>query len=193
MDFHSDKESSTSYISPCFFAWCLRKEFAYRLSTPPHPSQPRPPLRSLHNVLEKSFLSLIKRFEFFIWLWILVKKLLSLMYLLVSLPVACSNSSVINSSPPTPLHSDTIRRHHIYDFGYPYKQFLFCFFMLFVDLNECTMNTHNCNANNYCNNTLGSFTCTCKLGFSGNGTSCTGRQWYIMLSTLILLSFCHSE
>ena len=94
---------------------------------PPPPSQPRPPLRSLHNVLKKSFLSLIKRFEFFIWLWILVKKLLSLMYLLVSLPVACSNSSVINSSPPPPLHSDTIRRHHIYDFGYPYKQFLFCF------------------------------------------------------------------
>lgn len=52
----------------------------------------------------------------------------------------------------------------------------FFFFMLFVDLNECTMNTHNCNANNYCNNTLGSFTCTCKPGFSGNGISCTGRQ-----------------
>ena len=61
MDFHFGKETSISYISPCsfaFFACCLLRELGYRLSTPP--PQPRPPLRSLHNVLETSFLSLIQ-------------------------------------------------------------------------------------------------------------------------------------
>ena len=186
-------------MSPRFLARCLLKELAYRLSTPP-PPPPHPSNPAHHSIHFITFWFrkhrfplkskiLIKWFEFFIWLWILVEKILPLMYLLLSLPVACSKSSVINSNPlllphPPLLHSDTIWRHHICDFSYPYKQFLF-FLMLFVDLNECTMNTHNCNAKNYCNNTVGSFTCTCKPGFSGNGISCTGRQWYIMLSTFM--------
>ncbi|XP_022794457.1 fibrillin-1-like [Stylophora pistillata] len=41
------------------------------------------------------------------------------------------------------------------------------------DLEECTVGTHDCDKNAECNNTLGSYKCTCKDGFKGNGTNCT--------------------
>ncbi|XP_022794480.1 loricrin-like isoform X2 [Stylophora pistillata] len=41
------------------------------------------------------------------------------------------------------------------------------------DLDECTVGTHECEENAECNNTLGSYKCTCKVGFQGNGTNCT--------------------
>ena len=42
------------------------------------------------------------------------------------------------------------------------------------DVDECTANTHNCHSNADCTNTNGAFTCACKSGFSGSGTSCSG-------------------
>ncbi|XP_072028805.1 uncharacterized protein [Amphiura filiformis] len=43
------------------------------------------------------------------------------------------------------------------------------------DIDECTLGTHNCNVNADCTNTpVGSFTCTCHNGYSGNGVTCTG-------------------
>ena len=41
------------------------------------------------------------------------------------------------------------------------------------DVNECTENTHGCDANAACSNTTGGHTCACNAGFSGNGASCT--------------------
>ncbi|XP_022808363.1 uncharacterized protein LOC111345346 [Stylophora pistillata] len=41
------------------------------------------------------------------------------------------------------------------------------------DVNECTTNTHNCDVNAECNNTEGSFNCSCKIGFNGDGKKCT--------------------
>ncbi|CAH3138252.1 unnamed protein product, partial [Pocillopora meandrina] len=41
------------------------------------------------------------------------------------------------------------------------------------DLNECTDGTHSCDKDAECNNNLGSYKCTCKHGFHGNGTNCT--------------------
>ena len=54
------------------------------------------------------------------------------------------------------------------------------FFSLLLDINECTTNAHNCDANTFCNNTGGSYNCTCSPGYTGNGTSCTGI--YIILT-----------
>ncbi len=42
-----------------------------------------------------------------------------------------------------------------------------------IDIDECTTSTHNCDANADCENTPGSFTCTCKDYYDGDGTSCT--------------------
>ena len=41
-----------------------------------------------------------------------------------------------------------------------------------IDVDECTTNSHNCNANAECTNTVGSFTCACNSGYSGNGVNC---------------------
>ncbi|XP_064624517.1 fibrillin-1-like [Lineus longissimus] len=51
------------------------------------------------------------------------------------------------------------------------------FFDKIADINECTANTHNCDrTNGICTNTpAGSFTCSCKSGFTGNGRTCSGR------------------
>ena len=51
----------------------------------------------------------------------------------------------------------------------------------FLDINECANGTHNCSVNAVCNNTRGSYICTCKEGFHGNGLNCTGNHTYITL------------
>ena len=56
----------------------------------------------------------------------------------------------------------------------------------FADVNECITGEHNCDAKERdCNNTEGSFECTCKPGYSGNGVDCTGN--YILVKTWIVL------
>ena len=46
-------------------------------------------------------------------------------------------------------------------------------FNLVLDIDECSSNSHSCDANAVCNNTRGSYTCACKLGYSGDGKNCT--------------------
>ena len=46
----------------------------------------------------------------------------------------------------------------------------------FADINECEAGKHNCHANASCKNTKGSFVCTCKPGYSGDGVNCTGEN-----------------
>lgn len=42
-----------------------------------------------------------------------------------------------------------------------------------VDIDECATKTANCDLLATCTNTEGSFVCTCKTGFEGNGQNCT--------------------
>ncbi len=51
--------------------------------------------------------------------------------------------------------------------------------ILHLDVDECTDSGHNCNANAVCNNTAGSFTCSCNAGYIGNGVNCTGKIFNI--------------
>lgn len=41
-----------------------------------------------------------------------------------------------------------------------------------TDIDECTLNTDNCDTNATCSNTMGSFTCACNAGYNGNGVMC---------------------
>ena len=44
-----------------------------------------------------------------------------------------------------------------------------------VDINECTSGLHNCHAFATCFNSFGGFSCTCNVGYVGNGTFCQGE------------------
>ena len=46
------------------------------------------------------------------------------------------------------------------------------YFCFFSTANECSEDLHNCHAEANCTDTRGSFNCTCRVGFSGNGTFC---------------------
>ena len=47
--------------------------------------------------------------------------------------------------------------------------------ILCFDINECSTGADACDVNAKCKNTVGSYTCTCKKGFTGNGKTCTGK------------------
>ena len=50
----------------------------------------------------------------------------------------------------------------------------------FSDIDECI--SKPCDTNATCDNFVGSYNCTCKKGYSGDGTTCTGdiitENWY---------------
>ena len=42
-----------------------------------------------------------------------------------------------------------------------------------TDIDECTTGQDSCHSNATCSNNVGSYSCQCNSGFSGNGTVCT--------------------
>lgn len=44
------------------------------------------------------------------------------------------------------------------------------------DTNECAVGLARCSQDAECVNNIGSFTCRCKSGFTGNGEICTGKK-----------------
>ena len=46
----------------------------------------------------------------------------------------------------------------------------------FADIDECTASSPVCDVNANCINTRGSYLCSCKTGFSGNGKTCQGEK-----------------
>ena len=51
----------------------------------------------------------------------------------------------------------------------------FFFFFSFIDIDECTAQSHDCSSNSMCTNVEGSFQCSCIPGFEGDGKTCIGR------------------
>ena len=50
-----------------------------------------------------------------------------------------------------------------------------CCFSL-VDIDECKLNTDECDINASCNNTDGSYQCSCNSGYQGTGIICAGKR-----------------
>ena len=53
-----------------------------------------------------------------------------------------------------------------------------------IDIDECN-DADNCDDNADCTNTDGSYNCSCKTGFSGDGTSCESIHIHIVLLNVI--------
>ena len=49
------------------------------------------------------------------------------------------------------------------------------FMCIFIDKNECDDISPPCDLNARCNNTIGSYECTCNVGYSGDGKTCAGK------------------
>ena len=45
-----------------------------------------------------------------------------------------------------------------------------------ADIDECSTNSHSCDVNAMCSNTVGSYACACKAGFTGDGKTCSGKR-----------------
>jgi hypothetical protein len=68
------------------------------------------------------------------------------------------------------------------------------YYILNLDIDECTNGADNCDVNAYCNNTLGSYTCACKKGFGGHGVICEGKTgaMYVFWLTPGQTCSCHN-
>ena len=48
--------------------------------------------------------------------------------------------------------------------------------LFFTDIDECANpSKNNCSSNANCTDTIGSYDCTCEIGYSGNGYTCDGK------------------
>lgn len=45
----------------------------------------------------------------------------------------------------------------------------------YSDIDECREQIFSCHVDAVCNNTNGSYICTCKAGYSGDGHNCAGK------------------
>ena len=60
---------------------------------------------------------------------------------------------------------------------------------LFSDIDECSKGSHGCDVNAYCNNTIGSYTCTCMEKYSGNGKTCASDREFCTYNNFIIFFF----
>ncbi len=51
------------------------------------------------------------------------------------------------------------------------------FKVILLDIDECRSAMENCDSNNgICTNTVGSFTCSCDVGYTGDGITCSSKS-----------------
>ena len=60
-----------------------------------------------------------------------------------------------------------------------------------TDVDECDINHGGCSPHAHCTNTEGSFNCTCRPGFQGDGINC--RSMYQLNINCCLLLYCNSR
>jgi len=60
-------------------------------------------------------------------------------------------------------------------------------FLLFSDIDECSIAAFKCRIHTECVNTIGSYTCKCKQGFYSNGPHCLGKNFQVCTCSSQLL------
>ena len=48
--------------------------------------------------------------------------------------------------------------------------------LIVADLDECNTHTYTCDVNADCVNTVGSYSCNCRAGYTGSGQTCNGKK-----------------
>ena len=64
---------------------------------------------------------------------------------------------------------------------------IYIYIYICIDIIECDLGTDMCNENATCQNTIGSYDCTCNAGFIGNGVECIGEYPWSGLSCRVIL------
>ena len=63
-----------------------------------------------------------------------------------------------------------------------------------LDIDECSAESSPCDKNADCTNSDGSYSCTCKQGFSGDGTTCEGTRGMLLKVMLLRrITRCYSN
>jgi hypothetical protein len=63
---------------------------------------------------------------------------------------------------------------------------------IFIDINECVLHgTDICHDNARCDNTVGSYNCTCNPGYSGNGRVCNSKCYFSFFYRRHLIKHCN--
>ena len=65
-----------------------------------------------------------------------------------------------------------------------YIEVTYNFFTLFLDIDECKVSS-SCHSQATCRNTIGSYTCTCNTGYTGNAQICVGMFNYKTLGMVL--------
>ena len=58
------------------------------------------------------------------------------------------------------------------------------FFAYSLNFDECISDLNDCDVNAVCQNTAGSYTCTFKTGYTGNGRTCDGKKGNLALNAI---------
>ena len=65
------------------------------------------------------------------------------------------------------------------------NNFFYSCFRPFLDIDECANDQHSCHPLAKCSNTEGSYSCSCVLGYQGDGIlQCEGAYIYYVISAL---------
>ena len=62
-----------------------------------------------------------------------------------------------------------------------------------TDIDECVADAANCDTNAACTNTVGSFSCACNPGFTGDGVTCAGKIHMAYITSCYLLHCCDTD
>ena len=57
----------------------------------------------------------------------------------------------------------------------PFNNFSSISMFVVLDIDECGASSPVCDINANCSNTRGSYICTCRAGYTGDGKTCQGR------------------